>query len=1315
MTDSIPNALLKPAITMPDELQAAVAIALPQTPAQFGAKLIMEKWAVVTDPHSTLLVTLDYNYRGHPAKKGVHQGQVKSSRTLVDALLGNYQTVGDGRFGETAFGFYTPPDVGPTVRIVNKVDEFAEVGSGNHDTYEGIYRATVPQTYGPGTQLTLRPAEFKKWVWELMLPDLYQTYLEQSWPSDAVISDAAPYALRTSVKAAFVMAARLQYQEGSLSRKGFELALQAAALPVTQTWEALTLKQLQAPTRMSSVFDASRLKLYRYTSTDIWCFRKRSDARRLLYIPGNSSPLHEFADVQALRRWIITQGKADSTKRALAAHFLKDDQQDGSFHAGVLTALEGMAIYPAMHRLTKEAGFFNNDGYWDPDDYIDFQNAPATVDPFAQLVAVMKLVAADSVSGIRDDAQVNRDNLSAFVEPLVQWINRFGPLALFIPGGEGVLALAGLIDAGYGLDQAIEGKTSSDRSAGVTRTVFGLLNALPLAAGVATLKGEGSEVAVLGEVAKVEDEKTPISEDKPPVAVTLPAPVEPPTRLSLLRGIGTPVDIFSDEVLLQIGKFSSVSDDVLRMIRTGRQPDPMLTDIISRFRIDQEVTQTLETIQFDAQSLPQDSDLYEALQTRRTAWFDDRYQALQNSENSWVRLFQQQYPGVPKGAVEQMLDRYGADLATTPDTTLAKALFNNLDNKARQYQQHVRVIRAYESLFLHSVSQADADSLVLHSLKNLPGWPKDLRIEIRDSSQVGRVLDRTGALDAANCRRLIKTGKRYQSFDATGRSNGHTDIFAAVTELLTADERTAMRLPSLNPAIGLKLKLRESPLSRAEFALGLGRMQAGLPFEMQGLRGGGFPDTPQAARLSHEVMRLQVRDIYPDLGNEQVNAWLLQAGENAQLRLDELNDQFQLLLTDLNGWIDQSLQDVEDMDIDFMLAGDEDAAQMTAGQIEQYKVALLQHALEYERGCRRELTDELIAIWQKRPPQANHLYEGEVLLGYKLDLEFEDFHRLPQINGRFDEVIELSMRGFNLVERESLNGFIECFPSLRTLSLESVDLRLTDTVGELRSALPSAIPRLSQLTKLDLRATQLTFKESTAAQLRDLVNLHTLDLSDNPLEVPPVLLGMDNLREVNLRNTGIRTCPVGIREEPYLTSLDLRDNRIARVPPAVVAQAVARNRVQLWGNPLKDRDTLLRLVSHRRNTGFNLWLDAPGAHYGEASVWLHDTEQQLSNARLAIWQRLAAKPEGPRFLRTLEGVSLTPEFLVTYTELQSRVWRLLNETDLSPELWQRLIQDVEAATDEADNPMAIFTVLENRAKVFRDWVALGRPFPIVEN
>ncbi|MCP1444987.1 hypothetical protein J3D54_004119 [Pseudomonas sp. GGS8] len=1280
--DDVAGPIPSPMPKMHEKLKRVVDIALPQTPGQFGEHLIKEKWGQGIDPQTAILVTLDYSYKGHPAQDGVELGRVASARSLLQALLCNYQTVGDGRFAETAFGLYTPPDVGPTVRIVDNVDEFADHGSGNHHTYEGIYRQTSPQTYGPLTQIELRPDDFKKWAWELNLKGLYKAYLDQAWPTDDVLLAPKPYALRTSVKAAFVMAAWLQLHEQRLTQKGLELAMQAAGLPAEQSWETLTIEQLQTPARVPSTVRFGLLKLYRYTATDIWAWRDTASPRVLLYIPGNSSPLHEFADATQLQQWVVAQGRSTATKEALAAHFAEDDREDGTFHAGVLTALDGMALYPAKHRLNPNAGFFNDDGYWDPAEYIGFDDPVVATDPFARLVLAMKQGAVAGIKTIRDDAQVNRDQLSAVVEPMVQWINRFGPLAVFVPGGEGLLALAGLIDAGYGLNQVVNGKTPSQRSEGLTRTVFGLLNALPMIGGASVLKGDTAQAEHLAEPGPELDVNPQALEVRSvPRVAPMPGPLL--SRTGLLRGIGPSVASFSDEVLAQIGTVSAVDDDMLRLMQAGRAPTPLLADTISRFRIDQDLGPA--------------GDL---------ALFNQRYQALQQSEHEWVQLFQRQYPGLPKSAIEQMLERYGVDLQALPDATEVGQVLARLGSKARQYQQHVRLNRAYEGLYLRSVVNPESDALALHSLARQPGWPRHLRIDVLDQTVVGRVLDRSGPLDASEVRRLIKEGQGYRHQDR------QADFYTALLGLLSDDERLALHLHSVDPAGELRLNIGSQALPRPEFMHGLQRMDAGLPFEAPGLRGGGFPATPQAEALTHQMMRLQLKEIYPEFTDAQADALLQREGVNAQAHIEWLKQQLQQLDTDLTAWVDQVADDVHDMDIDLLSPDDPAAAGLSAAQIEAYNTQLMQTEMQHERAIRNELAEELVGIWQQRRPQQELLPAGDQIRGVRLGLDFEDYHRLPALNVRLNNVLELSMRGFHLTEQESLNGFLESFPNLEVLSLENVDLSHFNSNGEAGRALPHAISQLRQLTSLNLRSTSLTFSQRSASQLTDLTRLQTLDLSNNPLDVPPLVLGMNDLRRLNLNNTRIGTCPVGIMEQPYLTTLDLRNNRITRVPQGVLNQAIARDRVMLQGNPLTDEDTLLRLVDHRRRTGINLWLSEPGADYGNVTEWLREGDEGLQEARQLIWQRIAARPLGGRFLRIMDGMSLTADFRVDYLALQARVWRLLGDADASEPLWTQLVQDIGGAEVDPENPFTLFTALEDRARFYRSWEAMGRPFPI---
>jgi hypothetical protein len=521
-----------------------------------------------------------------------------------------------------------------------------------------------------------------------------------------------------------------------------------------------------------------------------------------------------------------------------------------------------------------------------------------------------------------------------------------------------------------------------------------------------------------------------------------------------------------------------------------------------------------------------------------------------------------------------------------------------------------------------------------------------------------------------------------------------------------------LQLQPLDEAQDLKLKISERALLRSELVAGLHRMDCGLSFDAQGLRGGGYPTTLQDEALSHEVVVLQVKFIYPEFTSAQATEFLQGLGAGALEELGRLKIQFEQLVVDLRGWIDQVEQDIDDMDVVLLAEGEEAAQGMGAAQIEEENIERLEEAMHHEREARIELASELTTFWQKRGHDSSHVYAGEQLLGYKLDLDFEDFHFLPALTAKFTDVVELSMKNFQLTRPEGLNGFLECFPNLRTLNMEGVDLRLLNDDGVWEGVLPQAIPRMLHLTTLNLKSTRLVLTEQAAGRFSELVHLQVLDLSNNPLGVPPPVFTMSDLRRLDLSSTGITTCPIGIFDQPYLEFLNLSDNRIARIPPAVLTQAVTRDRVLLWGNPLTDEDSLRRIIAHREQTGINLWLSAPRPDLSQPAVWLQRLPEEHVALKRLIWQRLEAKPRGARFLRTFESLSRTADFQVSYPVLQARVWQLLSEADASDELWGRLSGDVGLSALDADNPFASFTRLENRVRLYKNWVQMGRPIPI---
>ena len=1258
---------------------------LPMTPAQYAGRLIEQRWGA--DYAHAWLADLNYDFYGYPAQDNVHRGRVRTSQTLVQALLENDQTVGAGRLGESAFGLYTPPTVGPAVRIV-EIDTSTNPGGGYRD-YEGIYRPTQPQTYGPDTQLVLQPAAFKAWVWNLDFKERYAAYVREAWPSDQALLAESPCALCTAVKLAFVMAAYLQRQERSLSAEGLNLALRAAGLPADQAWPQLSLPPLQARAVIPASVHVLRLRIYRYASSDIVCLRDALSGRLLLYVPGNASPFHELADKAALCRWVVGVAADSARASALAAHFAADDRLDGTFHAGVETALAGMATFPRQYQLKKGHGFFNDDGYWRPEDYIALDAVSASEDPFAQWVRVMKAAAIASVETIRDDAQVNRDNLGAVVEPLVQWVNRFGPLALFVPGGEGWLALAGLIDAGFGLEQATQGQTVEQRSAGMTRTLFGLLNALPMVEAGAVIRGEEGGLA---EAATVGNEAPGLESAitaRPASAVAAPFDAAA-QRLYLLRGLGALTGGFSDEVLRQIGRICDLSDEMLATMQAGRRPlAPILADTLDRFRIDQALDQEIA-------ELPAGSADAERALGERTGQFETRYARLQQSAHEWVRLFQSQYPGLPKAVIEQMLERSGVDIAAPHSLADAKRMLGKLDGKARQCEFQVRLARAYEGLYLRSVANADSDVLILHSLECLPGWPASVRIEVREGSVTGRLLDSIGAPGTSPSRQLIKHGTAYQGATPAQR----VSLWQALLNGLSPGQRTVIGLRADYAMEDLQSALHEHARPRAELEPGLQRMDAGLPFDRSGLRGGGFPSTPQSEVFSLTILKLQVRELYPRLVDSELDALLLEWGVNAQNRLVELNLQWLQLHGDLREWVDAVEVDIADMEVDLILDGDDEAEGLTEEQIEEENAARITEAMDTERQSRSGVANQLLALWQLRGRVDHRAYADGELVGYSLDLDYERFHRLPSLSIQFPEVTQLTMADMSLTERRQLPAFLEAFPQLRTLDLSAMDLRLPTPTGQWRAGLPPAILKMHQLTRLNLRHTGLTLTEATAGALDGLTRLVDLDLSFNPLGTPPVVLSLTALRRLNLRGAGLHSGPVGMLDRPYFERLDLRDNQLTRIAPAVRLQSVARDAVLLSGNPITDLDSLQWIGRHRQQTGFNVWMGPPNADFAQPDAWLTGFSMELAAGRVQRWQRLAAVARSERLFSTLAVIRRTAEFRTDYGLWQQRVWQLIEALDGLPALRSHVFEDVQWSALDSDDPFAGFRRLEARVAAF---------------
>lgn len=126
--------------------------------------------------------------------------------------------------------------------------------------------------------------------------------------------------------------------------------------------------------------------------------------------------------------------------------------------------------------------------------------------------------------------------------------------------------------------------------------------------------------------------------------------------------------------------------------------------------------------------------------------------------------------------------------------------------QAKWCEQETRVARAYEGLQLDTLANLDSQRLALRTLETLPGWHRGTRVELRQYSSQGLLLDAIGAPEGM-ARSLIQMDNGL--FQATQPR----DFFAATWDLLSATERQAL---GFTDALQMKAAIARAPLSRAQ-------------------------------------------------------------------------------------------------------------------------------------------------------------------------------------------------------------------------------------------------------------------------------------------------------------------------------------------------------------------------------------------------------------------------------------------------------------------------------------------------------------------
>ncbi|APC16113.1 hypothetical protein BLL42_10375 [Pseudomonas frederiksbergensis] len=152
--------------------------------------------------------------------------------------------------------------------------------------------------------------------------------------------------------------------------------------------------------------------------------------------------------------------------------------------------------------------------------------------------------------------------------------------------------------------------------------------------------------------------------------------------------------------------------------------------------------------------------------TRQPALFESLYKGTDPVDPRVTKL-QRLCPGLSEPAAHTVLNQATPEELERLTSTGRMPL--GLLEQARWYAQQGRLSQAYSGLRMENMASADSKRLALHTLERLPGWSQKVRLEIREGSLEGSLIDGIGSETAGVRKYLVKKGPYYQAFNDRGR------------------------------------------------------------------------------------------------------------------------------------------------------------------------------------------------------------------------------------------------------------------------------------------------------------------------------------------------------------------------------------------------------------------------------------------------------------------------------------------------------------------------------------------------------------------
>jgi len=657
----------------------------------------------------------------------------------------------------------------------------------------------------------------------------------------------------------------------------------------------------------------------------------------------------------------------------------------------------------------------------------------------------------------------------------------------------------------------------------------------------------------------------------------------------------------------------------------------------------------------DSQSTLLARKMASSLKSNRQPLFEWLYKTYDGEATGDVATLRERAADVPTRVARKLLDE-----ASQRDRVFFRdRKFPGFDLSAQvsEAQRSLRLDRALTGLHFPELANTDTNTLSLRLLDRVQGWETGYRLELREGSTTGKLLDSVGSADAPLSGVIIKTPTGYQVNRGTGTliaDKTSATLAESIFHALPAARRIRMGLTGADDVNVTLLRERLGAAATADRAR-TARVLRGEHSEVPEHLFSCVQAYPAVPTVYAKGLIRKVRKLYPRFTDAQVSAFLDEAGATHTLRVDRikaLEQQLKKLRAVLQTW-----------------SNDQVEMKKVSGQLNDVRVSRRQIAQAIEN-CWRRLT-------APRTPQDQPV---------TLKLERNPAGQLPTLTEQdVAHVRSLIIRDMNA--GDELAYFLRPFKNLVRLELD----------GNQLTRLPEAVSHMPDLEHLILNRNQLALTEHTLRKLTDMRKLRTLDLSGNRLGATVDVSKMLDLQSLFLGDTHATELPVGLARLPYLGVADLRGNDIQELPAWLfdVPRRFAR-RINLRQNPLSAASRT-KLETYRGNTGIGMgFVEDDHAVINEQKareLWMPDSREEHYASRNRTWIALKNEPGSDGFFRLLAEVGSTADSRYVHEDMSDRVWKVIEAARADSMLRDQLLP-LAVKSNCADSAATIFSNLE---------------------